>query len=121
VHTGFSVRDLAEHEWVEKNCGQLVWPLNRRSTSQLGRRDRNSVLTNVFDHHVVADFLPHANRMIEVRKKDGQLRKPEFVALRGARKPVSVNFDSCPVLADAGRVGQSSGDAHDLLFRHHSH
>jgi hypothetical protein len=62
-------------------------------------------MTDVFGHRVIADLLPHPTRMIQVRKKDGQLRKPELFGLRGARNPVSVNFDSCPILAGAGRVG----------------
>jgi hypothetical protein len=121
VQPGFTVRDFAEDEGIEKNRRQFVLPLNRGSPSQRGGRDRHSILTDVFGHHGIADFLPHANRTVDMRKKDGQLWKPELYGLRGAGHPVSVNFDSCPVPADAGRVGERSGDPHDLLFRHHSH
>jgi hypothetical protein len=101
------VRDFAEHEWVENNRRQLVWPRNRSSASQSGRRDRDSITTDFFGHRVIADLLPHPTRMIEVRKKDGQLRKPEFFGLRGSRNPVSVNFDPVqfrPMLVAYGRV-----------------
>jgi hypothetical protein len=70
---------------------------------------------------VIADFLPHATRTAEVRKKDRELGKTEGFCVRRPGHLISVNFDSRPVSPDAGRVGQRSGDAHDLLFGHHSH
>jgi len=53
-----------------------MWTLDRCSARQRGAIVTASRGTSL-NHHVIADLLPDADWMIDVRKKDGQLRKPE--------------------------------------------